>query len=217
MSTDKKEETTGHNDANNPDDEASSGDSTYRREIAQRAFVAELSEATHTFTESSKERAPKFALLPTGEKMNRCFLVATLLNVSHTESGMVKARLVDSSGTAESGTGRIYAYAGQYAPGPAATLEAIDPPKYVAILAKPNMFEIEGDTVFSLHPESVTVVDKTERTNWVLDAADATRDRIEQFEAGENEYAQRAADIYDTDVTPYQHGVRRAVESLKND
>lgn len=214
MSTD--DNTGSRNDGDSRDGESTSDNSAYRREVAQHAFAAELSDATHIFRESDKERAPKFSLLPTGEKMNRCFFIGTLLNVSHTESGMVKARLVDSSGFDENGTGRMYAYAGQYAPDPAATLESIDPPEYVAIVAKPNTFEIEGELAFSLHPESVTVVDESQRTKWVLETADATLSRIERFETGEDEYAQEAADTYGTDITPYRNGVRGAVESLKD-
>ena len=207
-------------DGNEADGEAQN-ESVYRREPARRVFAAELAASTHLFRESDEDRAPKYALLPTGERMNRCFFVGTLLNISHVgnDGGMVKARLVDNSGSpGEEGGGRIYAYAGQYAPDAAAALERIDPPEYVAIVAKPNTFETDdGETVFSLRPESVTVVDADQRNNWVLDTARATLDRIERFEAGEGEYAERASDTYGTDMTPYRGAVRRSLESLTDD
>jgi RPA family protein len=62
----------------------SSTDTTQRqgRQVAKRAFAAELNDATHIFKESDEERAPNLALLPSGEAANRYFLVGTVTEVN---------------------------------------------------------------------------------------------------------------------------------------
>lgn len=206
------------NDAETTDDGTGTDGETYRREPARRAFAAELNDATHVFRESDEERAPKYALLPTGEKANRVLHIGTLLDVDRVGSGeTIKARIVDSSGDPETGNGAatLYVYAGQYEPEAASALEALEPPAYVAVVGKPDTFENdEGEPLATIRPESIAEVDADERDTWVLAAAERTLDRLDRRERGENEYAEMAADIYGADADRYAEGVRLALTSL---
>lgn len=180
------------------------------REVAQRAFAREFNDATHTFQESDDDRAPVYALLPTGAKANRVFVVGTLTDTEDvgTDDEYWQGRVVDPTGT-------VFAYAGQYQPEVAGMLRDTDPPAFVAVVGKPRTYETDDGSVnVSLRPEHLTIVDEATRNRWVTETARRTLDRIERFDDATNEYAQMARDQYGDAVEPYRQAVIEAVESL---
>jgi RPA family protein len=180
------------------------------RELAQRVFAAEFNEATHTFRESDDDRAPVYALLPTGAKANRVFVVGTLTETADVgdETEYWQGRIVGPTGT-------FFTYAGQYQPEAAGTLREIEPPAFVALVGKPRTYETdEGNINVSLRPEHLTVVDETTRNRWVTETATRTLERIRRFTDETNEYAQMAHEQYGESVETYRQAVIRAVESL---
>jgi len=119
------------------------------REVARRAFAHEYNDASYTFKESDDERAPVYALLPTGERANRVFIVGTLTETEDIgeDSEYWRGRIVDPTGT-------FFTYAGQYQPEAASALRDIEPPAYVAVVGKPRTFETDdGDVNVSVRPE----------------------------------------------------------------
>ncbi|WP_254863996.1 RPA family protein [Halovivax gelatinilyticus] len=194
------------------------------REVARRVFASEFNDATYTFKESDDERAPNYALLPTGDRANRVFAVGTLTETEDVgdESEYWRGRVVDPTGT-------FFAYAGQYQPEAAAILRDAEPPEYVAVVGKPRTYEPDdGSITVSLRPESITIVDEAIRDRWVVETATRTLDRIEAYQEWEstredpdggstaptNEYAQLAREHYDSPVENYRQDVIQAVESL---
>jgi len=194
------------------------------REVARRVFASEFNDSTYTFKESDDERAPNYALLPTGERANRVFVVGTLTETEDVgeDSEYWRGRVVDPTGT-------FFAYAGQYQPEAAAVLRETEPPEYVAVVGKPRTYEPdEGSTTVSLRPESITIVNEAIRDRWVVETAERTLDRIEAFQAWEadredpegastaptNEYAQLAREEYDSPVENYRQAVIQALEDL---
>ena len=182
------------------------------REVAHRTFAAEFNDATHTFTESDDERAPNYALLPTGERVNRIFAVGTLTETDDVgdDSEYWRGRVVDPTGT-------FYVYAGQYQPEAAAVLRDAEPPAYVAVVGKPRTYERDdGSITVSVRPESISLVDAAVRDRWVLETATRTLDRIERFrEHPEETYSAMARDHYGEDVSAYRDQVISAIESLE--
>ncbi|MFC7167339.1 RPA family protein [Halospeciosus flavus] len=188
----------------------SQSQSTPSREVARRVFATEFNDATFTFKESDDERAPLYSLLPTGEKANRVFIVGTLTETEDVgeDSEYWRGRVVDPTGT-------FFVYAGQYQPDAAAALRELDTPSYVAIVGKPRTYETEeGDVNVSVRPESITVADAETRDRWVVETAERTLERIEDFDEEGNEYAQRARQEYDLPVERYRDAVIEALESL---
>jgi hypothetical protein len=180
------------------------------REVAKRVFAREFNDATFTFKESDDERAPNFALLPTGDRSNRVFVVGTLTETEDIgdDSEYWRGRVVGPTGT-------FFAYAGQYQPDAAAFLRDAEPPEYVAVVGKPRTFETDDGSVnVSLRPESITATDETARERWVVETAERTLDRIEAFDDETNEYAEMARDEYDTAVETYRREVVEALEAL---
>jgi len=180
------------------------------REVARRVFAREFNDATHTFKESDDERAPLYALLPTGERANRVFLVGTLTETEDVgeDSEYWRGRIVDPTGT-------FYVYAGQYQPEAASALRDADPPAYVAVVGKPRTFETdEGGTNVSVRPESITTVDAATRDRWVVETARATTARVAAFDDAV-EYARLAAEQYGEDVSGYRDAAVSALESLE--
>jgi len=183
---------------------------TPTREIARRTFAREFNDATYTFKESDDERAPVYALLPTGERANRIFFVGTLTETEDVgeDSEYWQGRIVDPTGT-------VFVYAGQYQPDAASTLRSLDPPAYVAVAGKPRTFETDtGDTNVSVRPESITVVPEGVRDRWIVETANRTLDRIDQFDASLDEYDRLADEQYDYGLDPYHEAVIEALEDV---
>ncbi|MFC4989568.1 MULTISPECIES: RPA family protein [Saliphagus] len=195
------------------------------REVARRTFASEFNDATYTFKESDEERAPNYALLPTGERANRVFVVGTLTETEDVgeDSEYWRGRVVDPTGT-------FFVYAGQYQPEAASVLREAETPAYVSVVGKPRTYETDDGTVnVSLRPESIAVVDEATRNRWVVETAERTLDRIEAFEAWEaeeespegapdatgNEYARMVDERYDLPVENYRRAVVEALESVE--
>lgn len=181
------------------------------RELAQRVFASEFNDATYTFKESEDERAPLYALLPTGARANRVFIVGTLTEKSDVgeDSEYWQGRIVDPTGT-------FFVYAGQYQPEAASFLREAEPPAYVAIVGKPRTYETdEGDINVSVRPESITAVDVGTRDRWVVETAERTIERIEAFDEETSEYAAMAREEYDSPVENYRRDLLSALESVE--
>nr|WP_240150091.1 DNA-binding protein [Haloarcula sp. JP-Z28] len=183
------------------------------RELAQRAFAGEFNDAGYTFRESDDDRAPVYALLPTGAKANRVFVVGTLTETDDVGSDdeYWQGRIVGPTGT-------FFTYAGQYQPEAAAMLREVDPPVFVALVGKPRTYETDdGDTNVSLRPEHLTVVDAHTRNRWVTETAKRTLERLKRFDDDSNEYAAMAREEYDADPDQYRQTVIQALEELTDD
>ncbi|TYT63886.1 RPA family protein [Natrialba swarupiae] len=195
------------------------------REVARRVFASEFNDSTYAFKESDDERAPNYALLPTGDRANRVFVVGTLTETEDVgeESEYWRGRVVDPTGT-------FFVYAGQYQPEAAAALRDTEPPAYAAVVGKPRTYETDDGTVnVSLRPESIAIVDEATRDRWVVETAERTLERVEAFEEWEaeqeppesgstaptNEYAKMARERYDSPVVNYRNDVIQALESIE--
>jgi RPA family protein len=180
------------------------------REVARRVFAREFNDAHFTFKESDDERAPLYALLPTGEQTNRVFLVGTLTETEDIgdDSEYWRGRVVDPTGT-------FFVYAGQYQPDAASQLRELETPTYVAVVGKPRTYETEDGSVnVSVRPESITQVDEATRDRWVVETAERTMERIEAFDEEGNEYAERARTEYGEDLSEYKQAVLEALEDF---
>jgi RPA family protein len=182
------------------------------REVARRVFAREFNDAGYTFKESDDERAPLYALLPTGERANRVFVVGTLMETEDVgdEAEYWRGRIVDPTGT-------FFTYAGQYQPDAAAALRELETPAFVAIVGKPRTYETDdGEVRVSLRPESITVVDQATRDRWVVETAERTIERIGAFDPETSEYAAMADEQYDLPVETYRDQAIAALESLED-
>ncbi len=181
------------------------------REVARRVFADEFNDATFSFKESDDDRAPVYALLPTGEKVNRVFFVGTLTEKEDVgeDNEYWRGRIVDPTGT-------FFVYAGQYQPEATSMLRDLEPPAYVAVVGKPRTYETDDGTVnVSVRPESIQVVDAATRDRWVVETAERTVDRIGAFEDEGNEYGRMAREEYDIPVDRYVDSTVSALESVE--
>ena len=181
------------------------------REVAQRVFATEFNDSTHTFREADDEMAPVYALLPTGQKSNRVFLIGTLTETNNVgdQEEYWQGRIVDPTGT-------VFVYAGQYQPEAEEFLRGANPPTFVAVTGKPRTYETDdGNVNVSLRPEYISVVDESTRHRWISETASQTLDRIEKLDNESNPYVQMAGEQYDGDVDRYRQAVITALESLE--
>jgi len=181
--------------------------------VSRIAELSEFNDAIYVFKESDDELAPNYALLPTGDRANRVFIVGTLTETTDvgSDSEYWQGRVVDP-------TGSFYVYAGQYHPDAARALRDIETPAYVAVVGKPRTYETDdGNTNVSVRPESINQVDEPERNRWVIETADQTLDRLTEFDTEINDYAGMAQDEYGDSVVPYREAATAALESLEKD
>ncbi|MCE5297685.1 MAG: nucleic acid-binding protein [Methanoregulaceae archaeon] len=182
---------------------------TFEREPARRVFAAELRETRIHFREGDDEKSPTYVLLPTGERCNRVFLVGTLTEKKKQgeQNMFYRARVVDPTGT-------FFVMAGSYQPEAMQQIARIDPPAFVAVVGKPNVYETpDGATLISIRCESVTAVDKETRDRWVLDCGLATLDRIDSMAS--TQYGERAQKEYRTDPAVFRKMVFEALSQLR--
>jgi uncharacterized protein len=203
----------------------------FSREVARRIFAEELRNSNLSFRdgEDQHQYAPMYLLTPTGAKCNRVFMVGTLTERDDIggDTEYWRGRMVDP-------TGSILIYAGQYQPEAAQKLASIEPPAFVAVVGKPNLYQTEdGNVIISLRAEAIQRVDEPTRDRWVLDTARRTQERLNVLESAapvSDEFstaekaaatpameANRAKLHYNTDIKQYRQMVVRALASLMAD
>jgi len=181
------------------------------REAARRIFAQELKDSNLTSRDESDQYAPQYVLTPTGAKVNRIFLVGTLIEKEDigTDSEYWRGRVSDP-------TGSFLIYAGQYQPEAAQFLSECELPAFVAVVGKTSTYTTDdGNVLTSIRPESIQQVDELTRNLWVLDTAKQTLERIETVEAEEDQNSKLAKEHYSTDTSHYRSMVKKALESLK--
>jgi RPA family protein len=203
----------------------------FSREVARRIFAEELRNSNLSFRdgEDQHQYAPMYLLTPTGAKCNRVFILGTLTERDDIggDTEYWRGRIVDP-------TSSILVYAGQYQPEAAQKLSSIEPPAYVAVVGKPNLYQTEdGNVVISLRAEAIQKVDENTRDRWILDTASRTQERLkameeavpasDEFSTADKAIALPAMDVdrakqhYNTDIMQYRKMVIRALNSLRAD
>jgi len=179
-----------------------------KREVAKRVFAYELVRSTHQIEDSGL----KYVLTPTGERANRIFSVAVLLDKEEigADTNLWRLRLSDP-------TGSFYAYVGKYQPEALEIVADIDVPELIAIVGKIRVFEGLSKKLVSVRPENIAVVDIPVRDYWVIETAKKTFERIKVMEKEGSEDAKLAKQIYNPDLNEYKEMIRKALETVKED
>jgi uncharacterized protein len=181
----------------------------FEREPARRVFAGELRETRYQFKVGKDEKSPSFVLLPTGARANRIFLVGTLTEKERRgdQNVFYHARISDPTGT-------FFVIAGSYQPEAMQQIARIEPPAFVAVIGKPNVYEApNGAILISIRAESITTVDAETRNCWVVDTARSTLQRLDDFEKSED--GKTAKEQYNTDPEVYRKMVYDALAQLK--
>ncbi|KKG09847.1 RPA family protein [Methanosarcina sp. 2.H.A.1B.4] len=182
------------------------------REVSRRVFSQELKDSNLTSRDESDQYAPQYLLTPTGAKVNRIFIVGTLIEKEDigTDSEYWRGRVSDP-------TGSFLVYAGQYQPEAAQFLAECELPAFIAVIGKTSTYTTDdGNVLTSIRPESIQQVDELTRNLWVLDTAKQTLERIRAVEAQEDPNSKLAKEHYSTDTEIYREMVKKALESLKD-
>jgi Uncharacterized protein conserved in archaea len=156
------------------------------REVAYRMFAREFNDSRfHLYSSSSPSDqdvySPNFLISPTGLKVNRVLIVGVVTEVDRlseqkgSERELWRARISDP-------TGAFTIYAGSYQPEASVFLSTIQVPSYVMVLGKVRSYEPGDGSVFvSLRPEEINYVDESIRDRWIVDTAEMTLDRLDEF------------------------------------
>jgi len=206
----------------------------FSREVARRVFAGELKSSNYSFRDGDPQHqyAPQYLLTPTGARCNRVFMVGTLTERDDIggDTEYWRGRIVDP-------TGSVLIYAGQYQPEAAQVLSGIEPPAFVAVVGKPNLYQTDdGNVIISVRAEAIQQVDEATRNQWIMDTARRTHERLEMlskagpapvsggFSTADNAPAaspamdaEKALDHYHTDIEHYRQMVVGALVSLRQD
>ncbi len=183
----------------------------FYREVARRVFSQELKDSNLASRDENDQYAPQYVLTPTGAKVNRIFLVGTLIEKEDigTDSEYWRGRISDP-------TGSFLVYAGQYQPEASQFLADCELPAFVAVVGKTSTYTTDdGNVLTSIRPESIQQVNELTRDLWVLDTAKQTLERIRAVEAEEDPNSKLAKEHYFTKTDFYRAMVKKALESLK--
>lgn len=181
----------------------------FEREPARRVFAAELREVRHQFKDGKDEKSPSYVLLPSGARANRIFFVGTLTEKERRgdQNVFYHARISDPTGT-------FFVIAGSYQPEAMQQIARIEPPSFVAVIGKPNVYESPtGAVLVSIRAESITVVDQETRNCWVVDAGKNTLDRLDGI--GQSPDSKLAQEKYTVDPAAYRRMVYDALAQIK--
>ena len=182
----------------------------FYREVARRVFAQELKDSNLASKDESDQYAPQYVLTPTGAKVNRIFLVGTLIEKEDigTDSEYWRGRVSDPTGT-------FTIYAGQYHPEAAQFLSSCELPVFVAVVGKTSTYTTDdGNVLTSIRPEYIEEVDEATRYLWILDTAKQTLERIKEIEAEKDSNLKLAKEHYSTDVDYYRSMIKKAIESI---
>ncbi len=180
-----------------------------KREVAKRIFAQELVRSTYQIEDQNQI---KYVLTPTGERVNRIFSVAVLLDKDEigADTNFWRLRLADPTGT-------FFATVGRFQPEALEVIGEINVPELVALVGKTRVFEGTSRKLLSIRPEMISPVDIAVRDYWVLETARRTIERIESMEKREGEDVELAWRIYNPDLDEYREMVRKAVATVKED
>ena len=183
--------------------------SAFEREPARRVFASELRETRYQFKDGDDEKSPTYVILPTGIRSNRIFIVGTLTEKQRQGDQNIyyRGRVVDPTGT-------FFIMAGSYQPEAMQQLARIEPPAFVAVVGKPNLYTTpDGACLVSVRVESIAVVDRETRDLWVLDTARETLDRLDAF--GTTDDSKKAQEEYGTRPELYRKIVYDALSQVQ--
>ncbi len=184
--------------------------SGFLREIAYRIFAAELKESNLNSREGIDPYSPQYLITPTGAKVNRVFIVGTLIEKEElgTDSEFWRGRIVDP-------TGAFFVSAGQYQPEAAHVLAVTNPPEFMALIGKPTTYTTnDGNTLISIRAESLHVVDAATRDRWVVETAHLTAKRLARLQGNEPD-AVKAREHYSTNTDIYRTMISQALRSVR--
>lgn len=178
---------------------------------ARRIFAWEYKDATHQERQSDEERSPNLLLFPTGEWANRVFLVGTLVSIddNSNEDNYITGELRDP-------TGHFSLYAGEYQQEAQREMQRLDTPQYVAVTGKADQFPGDSGTVTTVRVEQITPAPDAIYDRWVADTAIRTIKRLERWDDPNNEAAERAAELYGTDLDEYRDAAIEALEFVED-
>jgi len=183
-----------------------------QRQVSERVFASELNESFLVEKRGDGDYDPRLQTLVSGKRTGRVVVVGTLTDVKEiNDDGYLQA-------TVHTGDDKLYAYAGQYQEEAQSTLQDLDAPTYVTMIGKPSAYELDnGGMNVSIKPETVQEVSEAEREQWVLEAANATLDRLEAFDPNDGEAGEEAMATYEDIEQLHEQirsGVEQAVESV---
>lgn len=148
---------------------------TNARETAWRVFSTELNSASYEI-KAEAEKMPSYQLSRLGARINRVLIAGILTekeNVGTDDEPMWRGRIQDVA------SGTVYINIGRFQPDAAAAMSKIEAPCLIAVMGKVKSYTTEDQRTFvSVRPERVVPITEDIRSEWLLDTARSTWDRM---------------------------------------
>jgi RPA family protein len=138
-------------------------------------FSFELNSATQTH-DGTDAYEPNYIITEAGAKINRVFITGVFTekeNVGSEDDPLWRARLIDP-------TGAFYISAGRFQPEAAKAIGELEPPLTLAIIGKIRTYTLDdGRFYVSVRPETVKIIDTSDRKSWILESSKSLLKRLE--------------------------------------
>ncbi len=180
-----------------------------RREPAWRVFAEEYF-ASKVVESSEEEKSPTYVITPLGARINRVFIVGTLvetMNYGSEEEPLIRSVIADP-------TGHFYLNTGQYNQDAGFSLMKLEAPSYVAVVGKVHVYEPEPGIIKKyIRPEIVKEVDESTRNRWIVETAKDTKERIDAMRDALALEEPTKESLLSMDIPPrLASGIERAVK-----
>lgn len=149
----------------------------YKREVSYRVFSDDLKNV-EVVEKADEEYAAQYVITTSGARVNRVFIVGTLLEIDDIGSGepFWKLRISDPKGV-------FIANIGQYSPIQAQdAADSLEAPCFVSVVAKVKPNEYNEKVSGQLAIESINVVDAATYDRWVDETDALTKARMEKLD-----------------------------------
>jgi len=196
-----------------------------RRQNAVRVLAAEYQQVDEQFSVSDDDRAPNFALLPTGGRASRVMVSGTATEVGDNEDDTYTSlSVVDQSSHSEAvEEAKVSAGTGDWDAALRNQIRDIETPEFVTVVGGTNVFDFEDEEDGSrvrganIDPEVIAEVGTGQRDKWTVETLHRTLERIEAFlaaEEGDLADVDRAKNHYGDDISDLIAVVRDTIEHI---
>ncbi len=146
---------------------------TFKRASMTKMLIAEAVRTTHALPKPEGQYESQTYLSPTGRTVAKIMICGTAVEKEEIgkDQPLWRLRITDPTGSTQ-----IYA-GGLYQPEAAQAIAQLDIPAFVSVVGKLNLYEPEGEggnIIVSLRPDHISVIDRKERDDFLLDAALST-------------------------------------------
>jgi len=173
-------------------------------------MIGELKDTTIELEKKSEDKfEPKAFFTPSGMTINKVMILGTATEKEDVgkDDAFWRLRIVDPSGG-------MSAYAGTYQAECLQTIAHLEIPKFVCIVGKLSIYKTETNTITSIRPESIQVINDVSRATFIIDASALLLERLKAIKANPQKKAEIEAFYPEFNFNELELMAKESIKSL---